>query len=866
MRRYNPLSALAVLILSAAPLLYGQGAPQGCAWSDPPFTAAITGPPHANTGVPCINWRVTYFADGMTTLSMQFEGTSDLAGLPDPSNWAIIAGGAITQGTNPLIDPNSGTLATTGTVYYPWLRLNVTVFTPIGASGKITSRIYGAAGITAALPGGGGGAIAHTLDLLAGNNLGAAIDSTIPYTPQPVTAIGIGADAGLAQTGTYVYALGDSAAADNTGINVVAIGAITDGMGGSLGAAQGNTGNDVVAIGSDDDSGFPAAYENTGSETVALGGDAAYKNTGVYVFAALENAAANNVGPFVFAIGPNAASGNSGEDIFAVGSGAASQNTGNNVNALGDGSAFNSTGDYVDAIGQNAANGNSGNEVIAIGRDAAQNNAFDNIIDISMGTYTAGWQPTQDNDAEFGDPSFALTHLYGNVSLYGGAFSVPQLPTPAAPTVTPTCGTAPCMATWGYKVVAVMADGTTTTDASPQTATSAQNATLSPTESNHIGCTEVPGASFYQIRRSTVATSPATTGIIGTLAYLSCAAGLVDDGLPGDNSPDPTVNATGRFGPMTTEGDMIYALPGGAAARVPPNTSPSIPKVLTQTNSAQPVWSVITTGGLLYYFTDTASSIASTLQATLGAYSPKTTLGPYAVINGTQTIQQFATNAGNPGVTSIPTGIYEVHVHYSRSPAPIGTITLQAIIEEVSATGVYIGTIGTTEQTPVINPQGGEQEADLAYADSSPYVMSDATSRVMVLIQAISTSATPTVNLYAGGTADAHIALPGTVGVNGVSLIAKGSQDLGGIGAIASADCSAPLQNTATGVVTTDIVTASFNGDPSGIVGFMPSLSGMLTVFVYPDPAGDLVDVKVCNNTAAPLAPGTISVNYQVVR
>ena len=204
---------------------------------------------------------------------------------------------------------------------------------------------------------------------------------------------------------------------------------------------------------------------------------------------------------------------------------------------------------------------------------------------------------------------------------------------------------------------------------------------------------------------------------------------------------------------------MIYALPGGAMARVLANTD-GYPKYLQQTNSEAPIWVAVPGTGPTYFLTDTASDIASTLQMTSTTYSPKTTLGPYAVINGTQTIQEFATNAGTPHLTSIPAGTYEVHLHYTRSPAPIGTMTLQAVINEVSSTGVFIATIGTTEQTPVINPQGGEQEFSMDYVTTSPYTLSSINSRIAVLVQAICTSATPTISLFVGDTADAHLQIP----------------------------------------------------------------------------------------------------------
>lgn len=94
-------------------------------------------------------------------------------------------------------------------------------------------------------------------------------------------------------------------------------------------------------------------------------------------------------------------------------------------------------------------------------------------------------------------------------------------------------------------------------------------------------------------------------------------------------------------------------------------------------------------------------------------------------------------------------------------------------------------------------------------------------------------------------------------------LIASGATAMG-TSAIASGTCAAAVTATATGVLTTDAISASFNGDPTGITGYIPSTSGMLTIIMYPT-AGD-VNFKVCNNTANSITPGAVTINWRVVR
>ena len=99
----------------------------------------------------------------------------------------------------------------------------------------------------------------------------------------------------------------------------------------------------------------------------------------------------------------------------------------------------------------------------------------------------------------------------------------------------------------------------------------------------------------------------------------------------------------------------------------------------------------------------------------------------------------------------------------------------------------------------------------------------------------------------------------------GASVIAHGSQDLSGVGTVTAGTCAAALTNAAASVVVGDTVTASFKGDPTGVVGFEPG--AMLAVIPFvPNPAGASVNFRVCNNAASDLAPGSIAVNWQVLR
>jgi hypothetical protein len=99
----------------------------------------------------------------------------------------------------------------------------------------------------------------------------------------------------------------------------------------------------------------------------------------------------------------------------------------------------------------------------------------------------------------------------------------------------------------------------------------------------------------------------------------------------------------------------------------------------------------------------------------------------------------------------------------------------------------------------------------------------------------------------------------GTMGVS----VANGTSALG-TSSISSGACATVVTTSATGTATTDAISWGFNGDPTGVTGYVPSTSGMLTIIAYP--SSNNVNFKVCNNTAGSITPGAITLNWRVVR
>jgi hypothetical protein len=89
-----------------------------------------------------------------------------------------------------------------------------------------------------------------------------------------------------------------------------------------------------------------------------------------------------------------------------------------------------------------------------------------------------------------------------------------------------------------------------------------------------------------------------------------------------------------------------------------------------------------------------------------------------------------------------------------------------------------------------------------------------------------------------------------------------------GTGAIASAACATEVSVTAAGVTpggaNPDVVTVSWNSDPTAVTGYIPATTGGLTIFAYPKT--NAVGFKVCNYTSASITPGAITLNWRVIR
>lgn len=172
------------------------------------------------------------------------------------------------------------------------------------------------------------------------------------------------------------------------------------------------------------------------------------------------------------------------------------------------------------------------------------------------------------------------------------------------------------------------------------------------------------------------------------------------------------------------------------------------------------VWQLILAadqgGNLIYFLTPTASSIATYLLADSTLPMAKTTLSFPTLATGTDTLQNWATAVGQPGLTSIPQGTFTLHLHALRTGG--GTVNLFQQLWEVNSAGVDIAMIGQSEQTGALGTV--ETQFNVEFVTGAPYILATANSRIVSRLFAVVSGSLPTVQVFVGDGSDSHIALP----------------------------------------------------------------------------------------------------------
>lgn len=343
-------------------------------------------------------------------------------------------------------------------------------------------------------------------------------------------------------------------------------------------------------------------------------------------------------------------------------------------------------------------------------------------------------------------------------------------------------------AEWGYEIIeAAGTDTYTGTFSSPVFLTyfPLQRIRVRFTNANTGACTINLSSNGAKAIKKNVSSSLVSGDII--------AGGIYTLHYDGTNFQIENGVGTTGISPMTTLGDIIYGGVAGAMTRLPGNSTNS-QLFLASTGAAgsalAPSWQPIPAlGVLVYYWTKTASDIATYYKELPTNYTGTDTIANAGVING-QLLATFATDPSNPNRTFIPDGQYSCHIHAAKT-AGTKNAQLYSEIWEVNAAGVDIAKIVTLGTSVVLT--GASSEYSIATSLSSNYVMASTASRIVTKVYATITGggAAPDITLYMSPTQDSRTNLPApiiditnyvpytgaitTVNLNSQSLITTGT-------------------------------------------------------------------------------------------
>jgi hypothetical protein len=182
-----------------------------------------------------------------------------------------------------------------------------------------------------------------------------------------------------------------------------------------------------------------------------------------------------------------------------------------------------------------------------------------------------------------------------------------------------------------------------------------------------------------------------------------------------------------------------------------------------------------------------------------------------------------------------------------------GTVT------SVGFTGGLI-TVATATTTPALTVAG--TSGGVVYFSSASTWASSALLAANAIMIGGGSGAAPSTTTTGSGVLTA---IGNAISANGglTTTVASGSTAMG-TGAIGSGACATVVTATATNTTTTDAMEVAFNADPTAVTGYVPSVSGMLSIIYYP--TANTANFKVCNNTGASITPGAVTINWRVLR
>jgi len=369
--------------------------------------------------------------------------------------------------------------------------------------------------------------------------------------------------------------------------------------------------------------------------------------------------------------------------------------------------------------------------------------------------------------------------VYAGGSAYGTSLAIPIINSNLANSSITIAGHAVSLG--GTQAIACADLSNGGTGCSSTTGTSGATLPLNNGNNTFSGSNTFSGAtnfsSTFQIGGNTM-TFP---GAPSTLLYSGGALGTPTSGTATNLSGTATNLVSGKLVSVSL-GDTVYGDGTGATSILPGNTSTST-KVLTQIGSGSasspPVWQPIPAFSTsTYYLTNSASDVSGYLAQTASPDSGSYTVTASGLTAGNTLLKDWVTPVGQPGLSYLPAGQYEVNIHAAKTVGSL-TAVIYGEIWEVSAAGVDIAKIGTLTGAPVLS--GTNVNYVIDFTIGTVYNFASGASRVdtRIYTNVSGSGSAPTVVLYYGGSNNSRMSIPYTsVNANNYVPYSGAVQDL----------------------------------------------------------------------------------------
>lgn len=258
----------------------------------------------------------------------------------------------------------------------------------------------------------------------------------------------------------------------------------------------------------------------------------------------------------------------------------------------------------------------------------------------------------------------------------------------------------------------------------------------------------------------------------------------------------------------------------------------------------------------------------------------KARIGPTiaSTVSGTGTVT--VVGAGNLTSTALVTGGGTQTIQTPNASATLdssGNLAVNSIALG-GATNACDGTAGCYQLGQGTAPSGlGTTSIQhIAPTSVTSFRDVDPTSVGTTGVDHITVSSTTATHSYSAiVTADIPVALANQTSLRGNAMaaaagdatitqtIAHGAKALD-FASTATGACATVITDTATGTLTTDVIVFTTNASIKAVTGYVPAATGGFSINAYP--TADTVNFEACNWTAGTVDPGSITVNWKVIR